>query len=397
MEWAAAVTVKRATSPAVADLVEQIQRRQGTGPFDLGFVFMHPSYFAAAGDLADELRSRLRLRHLIGCSGAGIIGLDQEIEHEPAISMLVGRLPHVTMSVFTIDQDQLEQSSDDPSYWQYQFEIAPAQRPVIVLFSDPFSVHPIELVNALTAAFPASPIVGGLVSGGRQPGQVRLFLDDVILDSGAVGVALAGSLGMRTIVSQGCRPIGEPLIITRAEKNIIYELAGRPPIEILHDLLPKLPEADQQLARKALFLGRVINEYRDEYRRGDFLIRNLIGQDPGSGALAVGDLVRTGQTVQFHVRDGQAAADDLREALQACPDQPPVRGALLFSCLGRGENMYGQPHHDVRALRHRFADVPTAGFFCSGEIGPVGERAYVHGFTSVFGLFTSEQPTATGP
>ena len=148
-------------------------------------------------------------------------------------------------------------------------------------------------------------MAGGLASGGQQPGDCRLFLDDQTLEEGAAGVALTGKIALRTIVSQGCRPIGQPLTITRAEKNIIMELAGRPPLEVLQELLPKLPESDQQLARKALFLGRVVNEYQEEFGRGDFLIRNLIGHDPQSGALAVGDLLRTGQTVQFQVRDGQ--------------------------------------------------------------------------------------------
>lgn len=389
MHWAAALTTKRAVEPAVADLVGQIRQRLGTGTSEIGFLFLHPSYFSTADQIVEELRVQLALRHLIGCSGAGIIGLDHEIENEPAMSMLVGRLPNVTVTLFTITQDQLEENNQHPSYWHYQLDVFPEPTPMMVLFSDPFSVHPIELVNALARAYPGAPLIGGLVSGGRQPGQVRLFLDDEMLDSGAVGVAFQGAVGMRTIVAQGCRPIGEPLIITRAEKNIIYELAGRPPIEVLQKLLPRLPAADQQLARKALFLGRVINEYKEEYGRGDFLIRNLIGQDPSSGALAVGDLVRTGQTVQFHVRDGRSASEDLREALNTCPTEPAVQGALLFSCLGRGENMYGEPHHDTRLLQERFGSIPTAGFFCSGEIGPVGNHPYVHGFTSVFGLFTA--------
>ncbi|MCX7915942.1 MAG: FIST C-terminal domain-containing protein, partial [Verrucomicrobiae bacterium] len=307
MEWAAALSTKRAVEKVVADLVQQLQARLGAGATDVGFLFVHPSYFAAMEDIVEALRAALGVRQLVGCSGAGIIGLDQEIEEEPAISMLVGRLPNVTVTGFALQQDQLEEGPTDAAYWHYQLDVLPEPTPMMVLFSDPFTVHPIELVNALAAAYPGAPLVGGLVSGGRQPGQVRLILNGEISDSGAVGVALQGPVGMRTIVSQGCRPIGEPLIITRAEKNVIHELAGRPPIEVLQELLPRLPPADQQLARKALFLGRVINEYKEEYKRGDFLIRNLIGRDPSSGALAVGDVVRAGQTVQFHVRDGRSA------------------------------------------------------------------------------------------
>jgi small ligand-binding sensory domain FIST len=242
--------------------------------------------------------------------------------------------------------------------------------------------------------------VGGLASGGGKPGETQLVLDDKIIEAGAVGMALAGRVRLHTLVSQGCKPIGEPYVVTRAEKNVLYELAGRPPVQVLQELLPTLPARDQQLAKTALFLGRVINEYRDDYRRGDFLIRNLIGSDPQSGAIAIGDLLHTGQTVQFQVRDGMTADTDFRELLadrrQRLGDQP-VHGAVLFSCLGRGEGMYGQPHHDIRALHHQFGPLPTAGFFCNAEIGPVGDKVYVHGFTSVVGLFSDADSQELAP
>jgi small ligand-binding sensory domain FIST len=206
-----------------------------------------------------------------------------------------------------------------------------------------------------------------------------------------VGIGLTGRVALRTVVSQGCRPIGEPLTVTRAEKNIVFELAGRPPMKILQEMLPQLPTRDRDLARSALFLGRVVNEYQEEFSRGDFLIRNLLGSDPQSGALAVGDLMRTGQTVQFQVRDAQTADEDLhhllaKERSDLARKQP--HGALLFSCLGRGERMYGTADHDIRVVQEHVGPVPTAGFFCNGEIGPIGNRAFIHGFTSVIGLFT---------
>jgi small ligand-binding sensory domain FIST len=260
------------------------------------------------------------------------------------------------------------------------------------LLVDPFSISSIPLVHELSEAFPGQPIVGGLASGGRQAGESRLVLDDQTFDDGAVGLALTGPVKLVPLVSQGCRPIGEPLVITRAEKNMVYEVAGQPPIRVLHKLLPQLSPDDQKLAQTALFLGRVVNEYQEEYGRGDFLIRNLIGQDPSTGALAVGDLVRTGQTVQFQVRDGRTADEDLKALLAQKENGPRPSGALLFSCLGRGEGMYGTPHHDIHALREALGPVPIAGFFCNGEIGPVGNCAYVHGFTSVIALFHEPTP-----
>ena len=229
---------------------------------------------------------------------------------------------------------------------------------------------------------------------GNSPVENRLFLDGKTYDEGAIGVGLTGRIALRTVVSQGCRPIGEPFTVTRADKNIVFELGGRPPMKVLQEMLPQLPARDQKLARSALFLGRVINEYQEEFSRGDFLIRNLLGSDPQSGALAVGDWMRTGQTVQFQVRDAETADEDLRHLLtkerRESGGNPPL-GALLFSCLGRGEGMYGAAHHDIKAVQESLGPVPAAGFFCNGEIGPVGQRPFIHGFTSVLGLFT--EPT----
>ena len=222
-----------------------------------------------------------------------------------------------------------------------------------------------------------------------------MFCDAATLAAGAVGVALTGAIELRTLISQGCRPIGQPLTITRADKNVIFELGGRPPLAVLQELLPQLPAGDQKLAQSAVLLGRVINEYQEDFGRGDFLVRNLIGHDPASGAMAIGDWVRTGQTVQFQLRDGATAAADLetllrREHAQAGP--APVRGALLVSCMGRGAGMFGAPNHDIEALQQVLGPLPVAGFFANGEIGPVGAKTFVHGFTSVIGLFAEPRP-----
>jgi small ligand-binding sensory domain FIST len=235
-------------------------------------------------------------------------------------------------------------------------------------------------------------MVGGLASGAREPGENRVWINEQVHESGAVGVALSGPVHLQTIVSQGCKPIGEPFIITKAQKNIIFELANQPPVVVIQSILTALPDREKQLARQALFVGRVINEYLPEFHRGDFLIRNVIGMDPNNGAIAVGDRdMRSGQTIQFQIRDNQTADEDLRELLvkqETDLKLHPPAGALLFSCLGRGAGLFGQPHHDIHAIRERIGPLPIAGFFCNGEIGPVGDRAFVHGYTSVVGLFS---------
>jgi len=343
--------------------------------------------------LVESVQSAIRAEHMIGCTGAGIIGTDQELEQKPAVSLLVGELPDVKIRPFYISEKDVEETSG-PAYWHFQLEIEPSATPNFLVFVDPFTTRALQLIDGLVEAYPQAPMVGGLASGAQQPGENRLVLDGKVYDEGAVGVSLSGHIALRTVVSQGCRPIGEPLTVTRADKNIVFELGGRPPMKVLQEMLPQLPPRDQKLARSALFLGRVINEYQDEFSRGDFLIRNLIGSDPQSGALAVGDLMRTGQTVQFQVRDAETADEDLRHLLteerrDLGGTQP--RGALLFSCLGRGEGMYGVAHHDIKAVQESLGPLPVAGFFCNGEIGPIGQRTFIHGFTSVLGLFTEPE------
>lgn len=393
MRFASALTTRADWTEAVEDLASQIISQLGPAKTDLAVLFAHPKFIPHIDDLAQSIQKTIGARHLIGCTGAGIIGTEQELEQKPAISLLVGEMPDVQVAPFHLTEKDLEESTG-PAFWHFQLELEPSAAPNFIVFVDPFTTRAMQLVDALAEAYPQAPMIGGLASGAQQPGENRLFLDDKTYDEGAIGVGLTGRIALRTVVSQGCRPIGEPFTVTRADKNIVFELAGRPPMKVLQDMLPQLPARDQKLARSALFLGRVINEYQEEFSRGDFLIRNLIGSDPQSGALAVGDWMRTGQTVQFQVRDAETADEDLRHLLteerRESGGHPP-RGALLFSCLGRGEGMYGAAHHDIKALQESLGPVPAAGFFCNGEIGPVGQRAFIHGFTSVIGLFT--EPT----
>jgi small ligand-binding sensory domain FIST len=393
MRFASALTTKTDWPEAVEDLGQQIASQLGAMEPHLAVLFAHPRYAPHMEAIIGATNSATRVRQLLGCTGAGIIGAGHEVETRPALSLLVGELPGVTITAFHLSEKDLEESTG-PAFWHYQLELEPNRQPQFVLLVDPFTTRAMQLVDALAEAYPQSPMIGGLASGAQQAGENRLFVDGKVYEDGAVGVGLTGRVSLRSVVSQGCRPIGEPLTVTRADKNVVFELGGRPPIKILQEMLPQLPARDQQLARSALFLGRVVNEYQEEFSRGDFLIRNLIGSDPKSGALAVGDLMRTGQTVQFQVRDAQTADEDLqrllaKERTELAARQP--RGALLFSCLGRGEQMYGTADHDIRAVQENIGPVPTAGFFCNGEIGPVGNRPFIHGFTSVIGLFT--EPT----
>ncbi len=231
--------------------------------------------------------------------------------------------------------------------------------------------------------------MGGVASGGLALRQSRLFLGGRVLSQGAVGAHLPGA-EVHPLVSQGCRPVGDPYTITRSDGNVIHELGGRPPLARLRELATALPGRDRELLAQGVHVGMVINEYQAEPRQGDFLIRGVVGADPESGAIAVGDEIAVGQTVQFHVRDADSADEDLRRALErestALGGRRPA-GALLFTCNGRGSRLFSEPDHDAGLLAKMLGEIPVAGFFCAGELGPVGGQNFLHGFTASIALF----------
>jgi small ligand-binding sensory domain FIST len=386
----AAISTESNPEKIAGELCARARADLGAAKVDLAMLFVSPKFVGALPDFIEDVHLRLGARCFIGCTGGGIIGVDREVERSPAVALWAASLPGVTVEPFRITQQQVEESNG-PAFWHSELGVGPEDEPSLVLLPDPFSMDATRAVEELGAAYPGRPLVGGLVSGARQPGENRLWIGEEIFDNGGVGVALCGAVRLRAIVSQGCRPIGEPLIVTKAQRNIIVELANQPPVVALQQTLQSLTEPDRQLAQQALFIGRVINEYQADFHRGDFLIRNIVGLDPHNGAIAIGDReIRPGQTIQFQLRDGAAANEDLRELIEkqgtSLAKNPP-EGALLFSCLGRGENLFGKPNHDVDLIREKIGPLPLAGFFCNGEIGPVGDRTFVHGFTSVLALF----------
>jgi small ligand-binding sensory domain FIST len=258
------------------------------------------------------------------------------------------------------------------------------------MLADPFTTQTEKLVQCLDGAFPDRVKVGGLASGGTQPGENALFLGDKVTQLGLVGVALSGNIEVEAIVAQGCRPVGNPMFVTRAKDNLVLELDGRSPAELLEQLYGELSAADRSLFRMSLFVGLVMREDETEYAQGDFLVRNLVGLDEESGALSVAADVSDVRIIQFHLRDASTSAADLDRSLTsyAAHSRPTApAGALMFSCLGRGQHLYGEPDHDSRMFRQHLGPVPLGGFFCNGEIGPVRARTYLHGYTSSFGIF----------
>jgi small ligand-binding sensory domain FIST len=269
----------------------------------------------------------------------------------------------------------------------------PASASLIVL-GEPFTFPTDVLLEQMNEDRPGVNIIGGMASAGTAPGENRVVLGRRVADNGAVAVLLSGSLNVRPVVSQGCRPIGEHFVITKAERNVVYELGGKPAAVQLHNVLTALPTHEQEMVRNGLHLGRVVSEYQDRFEHGDFLIRNVMGIDRESAALVVGDYVRVGQTVKFHIRDAQTADADLRQMLARARENSASEpcGALMFTCNGRGTRLFTEPHHDAMAIRDALGEIPLAGFFAAGEIGPVGGQNFVHGFTASIALF--EPPKA---
>ena len=296
------------------------------------------------------------------------------------------------MNIQPIRTDTMDLPDQDtgPGVWREWLKIPQTDPLHFIFLADPFSFRGEEFLAGIDFAYPTSKKVGGLASGSNSQGGNVLYLDQAIHNQGLVGVALSGNIELDTIVAQGCRPIGKPLKITKCHESLLKELEGSPPLEVLQEINETLNDYDRGLIRTSLFLGIEMDPLKDEPKQGDFLIRNLMGVERESGALAIGALLREGQLVQFHLRDKVMSAEDLDLMLTRYNQggrADDACGALLFSCLGRGQYLYGKPNHDTDMFRNRLGEIPLGGFFCNGEIGPVGQTTFLHGYTSSFGIF----------
>ena len=369
LQFATALSRKTDTEAATRDLADAILMQIGAAPIDLAFGFFSGHHAAKATMISAMLRKELRAKVCLGCSGEGVIAGSEEIETAAALTVWVACLPDVKLTPLQLSvshlQDQIRMLGwPDPGHEESTF----------LLLADPFSTPMQEILSLMNDRYPHGKVGGGLAGGGQDSGENRLLLNDHGFDGGVVGVQLTGPIAVRTVTSQGCRPIGERFVVTRAEQNLIFELGGVSALKRLQDVFESMGEDQRRDARHALHLGIVIDEHGSHFEPGDFLVRNLIGADQQAGAVAIGDVVLEGQTVQFHLRDAKSASDDLHFLLAAdrAKHQSPPLGALLFSCCGRGEGLFGQPHHDSGVVQERLGPIPTAGFFAQGEIGQVG-------------------------
>jgi small ligand-binding sensory domain FIST len=349
--------------------------------------FQHqPNFDTLATILSEELATDC----IIGCTGESIVAGGREIEGAPAVALWLAHMPGTEVHPMHL---KFRANPDGGAFegWHSSLGRKWAAGTSMLLLGEPFSFPADVLLARLNEDRPGVAVAGGMASGGWGVGQNRIIVSGKSYDNGAAAVVLSGDTRMRTVVSQGCRPVGRPLVVTKVEQNVLLELGGKPALAQLQEIFGTLTAHEQGLFRNGLHVGRVINEYQGEFSRGDFLVRNVEGADPKSGAIAVGDYLRVGQTVQFHVRDAGTADEDLRAMLDSARTNGALRptAGLLFTCNGRGTRLFESPDHDAAAVADSWPGLPVAGFFAQGEIGPVGGKNFLHGFTASLALFES--------
>ena len=358
----------------------------------LGLVFMSPKFFQHAKQILEILQVHAQIPFLSGCSSQSLIVGEQEVEQNAGLTLALYAMPGADVKAVHFTQEQVEEANG-PGYWRLETGIEPNQANGWLVFIDPFHLDSETWLRTWNEAYAPLPVMGGLASGDYSEQLTQVYLNNEVFEEGGVAISIGGDVKLAGVTSQGCTPIGDTWTLTKVDENIIHEIGNRPAYEVLAETFNGLTPEEQKSARGNLFIGLVVNEYLDEFHRGDFLIRNLLGADPNSGSIAVGALPRLGQTVQFQRRSAAAATEDMNELLARTKrnlGDATIYGGCLCSCNGRGQNMFGKPNHDAQMVQQRLGPFGLAGFFCNGEIGPIGERNFLHGYTASLALFVKK-------
>ncbi len=390
---------------AVDDVARQLA---GCGPADLALVFAASDYASDLPRLLPLLRQRLQASHWLGCCGAGVVGTaagedPHEVERQPALSVMLLRLPGVTLHPFALDTNELPDLDGPADAWHAAVGVSPSMAPSMLLLVDPSSQGLNDLISGMDYAYPHTIKVGGVAGQHSAPHGSLLFDDGV--RTGAIGCLIGGAWRLDAVLAQGCRPIGPVMEVEQAQRNVVLQVSSegerrRSPVEALQAILSHLSPAEREQVRHSLFLGVGRSDFRLSpvlVEPSTFLVRNLLGVDPRNGAVAVGERMRVGQKVQFQLRDADASREEARLLLARQADRQAVPlAALLFACLGRGEGLYGEPDGDVNLCRNVFANLAIAGLFCNGEIGPLGagDNTHLHGYTASWAFLVPNPPEA---
>jgi small ligand-binding sensory domain FIST len=356
---------------------------------------MSPKFFPHAEQILEILRLHAQIPLLAGCSGGGLVANAEELENAGGLVLALYSLPGASLKGIRFTQDQVEEADADATgtFWPAQAGLSREDVNGWLAFVDPFHLDGESWLRSWNQNYPAVPVYGGLASGNFPEPLTQVYLNGEVHEDGGVAIAVGGDVALSGVISQGCTPIGEAWTLTRVEQNLIRHIGNRPAYAVLSETVQNLPPDEQRKVQGNLHIGLVVNEYLEDFHRGDFLVRNLLGGDPNSGVLAVGALPRMGQTIQFQRRDAAAASEDLNELLAGARQRlatTEVYGGCLFCCNGRGRNLFGRPSHDSELVQAHFGPTGIAGFFCNGEIGPVGDKNFLHGFTASLALFVKK-------
>ena len=371
---------------------EQLRGQLRSPRVSLGLVFMTPEYFPHAAKVLEILRVHGQVASLIGCSSTSLIVGGCEIEGAAGLAVGLYAPPGADFKAFHLTQAQVEEANG-PGYWHLETGIGPEQTNGWLVFADAFHLDAESWLRGWTEAYGPLPVLGGIASGNFSEHLTQVYLNGDVFEEGVVAISFGGDVRLECVVSQGCTPVGETWTITKVDRNLIQGIGNRLAYEVLLETFNKLSAAEKRTAQGNLFVGLVINEYREDFQRGDFLVRNLIGADPRSGTIAVGAFPRLGQTIQFQRRDAAAATEDMRALLARTKRKlggATIYGGCLCSCNGRGQRLFGHPNHDAGLIEQQLGPLGLAGFFCNGEIGPVGDSNFLHGYTASLALFVGK-------
>ena len=371
-----------ADNAALEASLEAIER-SGADRADLALVFVTGDAHTRAHEALHAVRRVTGAPVVLGCSGTGILTERREVEGEMAVAVLAVRCERLVATPFSFEHQG--ERRDLGAELAQRIGSTVAEGGCALVLPDAMGCNPPALLTQLHDALGFVPVLGAVAAGAPM---FELYNTDA-MEGALIGVALSG-LTPLIGVTQGCTPIGEPYVITHAEGNVIQRIGSRLALEMLTKAIRANPDTEARIRQAGVFAGLAMDPAKSPLERGDFLVRNLVGADRASGALAVAERVRIGQTLQFQIRDAQASRQDLLEMLDELAERldgrRPVFGCY-FDCAGRGRGLFGVPDHDVTVIRERLGEFPLVGFFGNGEFAPIGRRNFFHNYTGALVVF----------